>query len=319
MVDLAFGPVPSRRLGRSIGINNIPPKVCTYACVYCQLGRTPRMTIDRQVFYPVEEITQRVREKVAQVREAHERIDYLTFVPDGEPTLDVNLGDEIEQLKPLGIPIAVISNSSLIWRPEVREALQRADWVSLKMDAVRPTSWHAIDRPHGRLKLEHILDGALAFREIFQGTLVTETMLVRGINDNEADGQALAEFLARLRPDVAYLSVPTRPPAEPWVRPPEEAALNRLFQMLSEHLLRVEYLIGYEGNAFVSTGDVEQDLLSILSVHPMREDAVQAFLAKSHADWSAVRRLLAEGKIVGTTYRGKRFYLRQLQPPSQHA
>ncbi len=319
MADLAFGPVPSRRLGRSIGINNIPPKACTYACVYCQLGRTPRMMIEPQAFYPIEQITQRVMDKVARVREAQEAVDYLTFVPDGEPTLDINLGHEIKQLKSLEIPIAVISNSSLIWRPDVRAALRQADWVSLKMDAVRLASWRKIDRPHGRLNLEHILEGALAFRESFHGTLVTETMLVRGVNDNEVDGQALAEFLARLRPDVAYLSVPTRPPAEPWVYPPAEAALNQVFQMLSEQLPQVEYLIGYEGNTFVSTGDVEQDLLGILSVHPMREDAVQAFLAESQADWSEVRRLLADGKIIETVYRGKRFYLRELRPLSRHA
>ncbi|MCK4471545.1 MAG: radical SAM protein, partial [Anaerolineae bacterium] len=116
---IAFGPVPSRRLGRSLGINNIPPKICTYSCVYCQLGRTIKMQIKRHAFYEPEKVLQDVHDKVEKVRETGERIDYLTFVPDGEPTLDVNLGREIELLRPLGIKIAVISNGSLIGREDV--------------------------------------------------------------------------------------------------------------------------------------------------------------------------------------------------------
>jgi len=158
---IAFGPVPSRRLGRSLGINNIPPKVCTYSCVYCQLGRTIKMQVERRAFYEPEDILRDVQDKVEKAREAGESVDYLTFVPDGEPTLDINLGREIELLRPLGIKIAVITNSSLIWREDVREALMKADWVSLKMDSVREEVWRRINRPHGSLQLTSILDGAL--------------------------------------------------------------------------------------------------------------------------------------------------------------
>jgi wyosine [tRNA(Phe)-imidazoG37] synthetase (radical SAM superfamily) len=133
---IAFGPVPSRRLGRSLGINNIPPKVCTYACVYCQVGRTTEMTIGRRTFYDPDEVLQDVQEKISKSDEAGEPIDYLTFVPDGEPTLDTNLGREIDLLTPLGIPIAVITNNSLLSRQDVRDDLVGADWVSLKVDAV---------------------------------------------------------------------------------------------------------------------------------------------------------------------------------------
>jgi len=111
---IAFGPVPSRRLGRSLGINNIPPKICTYSCIYCQLGRTIKMQVEREGFYEPEQILDSVRDKVERARESEESIDYLTFVPDGEPTLDVNLGCEIELLEPLGLKTAVITNGSLI-------------------------------------------------------------------------------------------------------------------------------------------------------------------------------------------------------------
>jgi len=309
---IAFGPVPSRRLGRSLGINNIPPKVCTYACVYCQLGRTIKMQVERRAFYEPEEVVRAVRDKVEKANEAGETIDYLTFVPDGEPTLDVHLGREIELLKPLGIKIAVISNGSLLWREDVREDLMKANWVSLKIDSTREKVWHRIDRPHGTLQLALILDGMREFATAYGGELVTETMLVQGVNDGDNHVREVAGFLSRLKPARAYLSIPTRPPAEEWVRPPGEGVINRAYQILSESMGRVEYLIGYEGNAFAFTGDVEEDLLSITSVYPMREEAVSEFLARAGADWPVVHGLIAQGQLIETEYEGRKFFMRKL-------
>jgi len=309
---IAFGPVPSRRLGRSLGINNIPPKVCTYACVYCQLGRTIKMQVERRAFYEPEEVVRAVRDKVEKANEAGETIDCLTFVPDGEPTLDVHLGREIELLKPLGIKIAVISNGSLLWREDVREDLMKANWVSLKIDSTREKVWHRIDRPHGTLQLALILDGMREFATAYGGELVTETMLVQGVNDGDNHVREVAGFLSRLKPARAYLSIPTRPPAEEWVRPPGEGVINRAYQILSESMGRVEYLIGYEGNAFAFTGDVEEDLLSITSVHPMREEAVSEFLARAGADWPVVHGLIAQGQLIETEYEGRKFFMRKL-------
>ena len=314
--QLAFGPVPSRRLGRSLGINNIPPKICTYACVYCQLGRTINMQVARRRFHGPERVAAAVEEKVREARARGEAIDYLTFVPDGEPTLDADLGEGIRALKGLGIPVAVISNASLVWREDVRADLREADWLSLKMDAADEAIWRRIDRPHKSLSLAAIQEGALSLAREFSGVLTTETMLVSGINDSPEHLERLAEFIAALSPKIAYLAIPTRPPAEDWVRPPSEEGLNRAFQILSEYLPQVEYLIGYEGNAFSSTGDVEQDLLSITSVHPMREDAVREFLARAGADWAVVEQLLAAGKLREASYRGRRFYLRRLPTAS---
>jgi wyosine [tRNA(Phe)-imidazoG37] synthetase (radical SAM superfamily) len=309
---IAFGPVPSRRLGRSLGINNIPPKICTYSCVYCQLGRTIKMQVDRLAFYKPEEVLRDVQDKVEKARETGETIDYLTFVPDGEPTLDVNLGREIALLRRLG-PIAVITNGSLIWREDVREELGQADWVSLKVDAASEEIWRQVNRPHGGLQLKSIQDGMLEFARGYAGELATETMLVEGINDGADELRKVADFLARLQPDRAYLSIPTRPPAEEWAGPPDEAIINRAYQVLSEKVDHVEYLIGYEGNAFAFTGDVEEDLLSITAVHPMREDAVSEFLARADADWVVVRQLVAQDQLVEVDYGGHQFYLRKLR------
>jgi wyosine [tRNA(Phe)-imidazoG37] synthetase (radical SAM superfamily) len=309
---IAFGPVPSRRLGRSLGVNNIPPKVCTYSCVYCQLGRTIQMQIEHCAFYEPEEISKAVRDKVERARESGEPIDYLTFVPDGEPTLDVNLGREIELLRSLGIKIAVITSASLIWREDVREALMKADWLSLKLDSTREEVWRRINRPHRTLRLVSILDGMLEFAKVYRGELVTETMLVEGVNDSDDHVREVADFLVRLKPAVAYLSIPTRPPAEEWVRSPIEEAINRAYQILTERVDQAEYLIGYEGDAFAFTGSVEEDLLSITAVHPMREEAVSEFLARARADWSIVRALINQGQLIEMDYEGRKFYMRKL-------
>jgi wyosine [tRNA(Phe)-imidazoG37] synthetase (radical SAM superfamily) len=306
-----FGPVPSRRLGQSLGINNIPPKVCTYSCIYCQLGRTSTMQVSRQVFHEPQDVSDAVQERVGKAREAGQAVGYVTFVPDGEPTLDINLGREIELMKRLNLPVAVITNASLIWRSDVREDLMGADWVSLKVDAVDESVWRRIDRPHGRLDLASILEGARAFARDFHGELATETMLVAGVNDGETQLQALGGFLARLQPERAYLSVPTRPPAEPWAQAPSEQAVHRAYHILGKHVEQVEYLIGYEGNAFAFTGDVEEDLLSITAVHPMREEAVSDYLARAGADWPAVHGLVAQGDLVEVEHAGHTFYLRR--------
>jgi wyosine [tRNA(Phe)-imidazoG37] synthetase (radical SAM superfamily) len=308
----AYGPVPSRRLGRSLGVNNIPPKICTYSCVYCQLGRTIGMGLERGSFYGPEEILEAVEARIAKAKEVNEDIDYLTFVPDGEPTLDINFGKEIDLLKTCGLKIAVITNASLIWREDVRDELQKADWVSLKLDSLRDDVWRRCNRPHSALRLKAILEGSLAFARRYKGTLTTETMLVKDLNDGEGQVREIADFLVKLKPAKAYLSVPTRPPAETWVQQPSEKAVNRAYQITSSVIYQAECLIGYEGDAFASTGNVEEDLLSITAVHPMREEAVRALLERARGDWSIIDTLIAQGRLIETEYEGKRFYTRKL-------
>lgn len=315
--SIVYGPVPSRRLGHSLGVNNIPPKICSYSCVYCQLGNTVDMRVEREVFYKPEEIAQGVKEKLKQVREKSEPIDYLTLVSDGEPTLDANLGREIGLLKSSGMRVAVITNASLIWREDVRQDLQEADWVSLKVDTVSKEIWRRINRPQKSLKLEVILDGMLRFADSFKGELTTESMLIQGRNDNSEEIEGMASFLAELRPDVAYLAIPTRPPAKRTVTAAGEQAINMAYQIFSKRLSSVEYLIGYEGNAFAFTGNAEDDLLSITSVHPMREEAVIAFLKKAGKKWVVIDRLIEDGSLVEVEYQGRKFYMRKLPQRSK--
>jgi len=308
---IAFGPVPSRRLGHSLGINNIQPKTCSYSCVYCQVGRTLRKQVERRPFFRPEGMVADVNSKLDKIRPRNEPVDYLTFVPDGEPTLDSEIGREIELVRLTGIKVAVITNGSLMGRDDVRAELMRADWVSVKVDSVTERTWRRVNRPHRSLQLERMLDGMQRFARDFSGTLVTETMLVKGFNDTEESVGAVGEFLARLRPAVTYLAIPIRPPAEKRGQPPGEETVNRAYQLLLGKVDRLEYLIGYEGNAFASTGDAEDDLLSIAAVHPMRRDAVQSLLAKSGAGWQIVDGLISRGEIVEVEHGGSRFYLRR--------
>ena len=308
---LTFGPIPSRRLGRSLGINNIPPKICTYSCIYCQLGKTSKMKIEPQVFYSSSQIFKEVQDKVKKSKEKGELIDYLTFVPDGEPTLDINLGKEIKLIKSLGIKIAVISNSSLIDQKEVRENLKEADLVSLKIDSTEEEVWKKINRPHRNLHLDSLLEGVLEFAGTFKGKIITETMLIKDVNDDRQHIKKVANFLTQINSSVAYLSVPIRPPAERWVQTPSEEVVNQSYNIFKEKINQVECLIGYEGNEFAFTGKAEEDILSITSVHPMREEALMDFLKRAKSDWSVIDRLTEQGKLVESEYEGYKFYIRK--------
>ncbi len=309
---IVFGPVPSRRLGRSIGINNIPPKVCTYSCLYCQVGPTTRRTLEPRVFYPPEQVAAEVASHVERVRERREPIDYLTFVPDGEPTLDSGLGTAIRLLRPLGIEIAVITNGSLLWRKDVRQALQAADWVSVKVDAVDEPTWRRINRPPSDLEAQHVQDGIRRFTDEFNGRVVSETMLVGGVNDQPDTVGRVGEFLSSAGIGLAYLAIPTRPTPYAAVSAPDETSVNRAFQILADAVPHVELLIGYEGDAFASGGDPVTDLLSITAVHPMRASAVQDLLGRASTSWAVVEDLVAAGKLREVTYRGEVFYVRRL-------
>lgn len=308
---IAFGPVPSRRLGRSLGINNIPPKICSYSCLYCQVGPTIDRAIEPRAFYRPERIAAEVSAQVEEVRARGESIDYLTFVPDGEPTLDAGLAESIHSLRPLGIQIAVICNGSLLSRSDVRQALAAADWVSVKVDAAIEPAWRRLNRPHPDLGFPEMQDGIGRFATEFEGDLVSETMLIDGINDSEESVVAVGQFLDHVGIRTAYLAIPTRPTPFPAITAPDEATVNRAYQLLSQHVPRVEYLVGYEGDAFASSGDPRADLLAITAVHPMRASAVEDLLERAGATWKVVDELIEEDDLAETTYQDQRYYLRR--------
>lgn len=311
--SIVFGPVPSRRLGRSLGVNNIPPKICSYSCVYCQLGRTVNFSAERQEFYDPDKIFSLVKAKVEEAAGGGQKIDYVTFVPDGEPTLDAGLGAELKLVKTLGVKTAVITNSSLIDLEEVQNGLMEADLVCVKVDAVYEDIWKKINRPAGKIKLGAVLDGILNFSKAYKGVLITDTMLVSGLNDGAEHMNALAGYLVRAGASKNYISVVTRPPAEERVKKPSEERLNAAYQAVNGATGRAEFNISYEGDDFSFMSDAGKELLGIVSVHPMREEAVMKFLEKAGADMSLADELVRRGEMVKTAYDGMEFYIRKIK------
>ncbi len=305
---ISFGPVPSRRLGQSLGINNIPgDKICTYACIYCQVGATRHYTLERQSFYSPEQIFKAVEEHLSKLQGMP---DYLTFVPNGEPTLDIHLKESIRLLKQSGIPIAVITNASLLGDAGVRDALSLADWVSVKVDANDETVWKKINRPHPKLTFEGYKEGLLTFASSYKGILATETLMVEGVNDGAELLQHNASLIATIKPATAYLSIPTRPPAMRSVKKPDEEAINRAYQIYTDAGLHCELLLGFEGSDTGFTGDAREDILNMSAVHPIREETMGEILRKNRADSSLPDQLVREKEIREVIYQDKKFWIR---------
>lgn len=310
---IPFGPVPSRRLGRSLGINNIPPKICTYSCVYCQVGKTYNLSNERKELYKVEEIKDQVGRKINEINKQNEKIDFLSFVSDGEPTLDINLGKEIEALKGFGIPIAVITNASLINLSDVKRDLNKADWVSTKIDAVTEKTWKKINRPHPDLSLKEILKGISEFSSKYKGRLNTETMFIDGINTDKKQINKISDFISTLRIDRAYISIPTRPPASESVKAPDEETINIAYGLFAKKIPNVELLTGYSPIEFPKTTDVREEILDITSVHPMREEDISNILSKAGKSWDIVENLLKKKEIKMLKFGNNKFFLRSFK------
>jgi wyosine [tRNA(Phe)-imidazoG37] synthetase (radical SAM superfamily) len=271
------------------------------------------MQIDQRKFYEPRDIFVAVKTKVKKTVQRDEKIDFLTFVPDGEPTLDIYLEKEIDMLKSLKIKIAVITNGSLIWKKNVQQSLSKADLVSIKVDTVTDAIWKKINRPNKKLHISDILKGLKDFSQIFSGDLITETMIIKGLNDNNVEFEKIADFIEKINVKKSFLSIPTRPPSEDWVKPADEIDVNKAYQIFKEKGFDTELLTGYEGNAFVFTGNAEYDLLSITSVHPMREDAVKEFLLKANSNWKLIEGLIKQGKLVELRFRDNKFYIRKFR------
>jgi wyosine [tRNA(Phe)-imidazoG37] synthetase (radical SAM superfamily) len=312
MPPLAFGPVRSRRLGWSLGINNVPPKTCSYACVYCQVGATSSARLERMPMLEPAAIVAAVQERLTECRTLEQPVDYATFVPDGEPTLDSRLGVEIEGVANLGLKTAVLTNGSLLWREDVRADLVRAQCVSIKVDAARRATWRRLNRPIGNLRLDVVLDGMRTFAREYRGELLTETLLVAGVNDGEGELRSTAQLVAELRPSRAYVTVATRPPAESWVRAADPEAVERACQLIREAGITAIPMIeeiDESEQPFAPSADPFQGLLGIVAVHPMTESAARDYLARAGADWSVAQSLLDAGMIVAVRY-GRSTYLR---------
>ena len=301
-----FGPVPSRRLGRSLGVNPIPSKTCNYNCAYCQLGHTTLRTGDRQRFYPPSAILREVKQALEGDTEG---VDYVTFVGEGEPTLCRDLGYLVAETKRLTqTPVAVITNGSLLSRPDVRRELGAADVVVPSLDAVEEKAFRSINRPVRGTRIEDVIEGLVTFREEFGGDLWVEVMLVKGRNDSEAHLTQLRHTLDRVRPQRVYVNVPIRPPAESWVEPPDAAGLVRAQALLGPVIM----MDLQEEGAFDTQGfdNPLEAVQMIVRRHPMRIQQIAEALGNPAAgDLSdTLEGLVETGRLRALEYRGQTFY-----------
>jgi wyosine [tRNA(Phe)-imidazoG37] synthetase (radical SAM superfamily) len=307
---IAFGPISSRRLGKSLGINNIASqKKCSYSCIYCQIGITKRQSIAREVFYDPIDLVGEIEKHLEKLNK-EDTPDYLTFVANGEPTLDINLGKEIHLLKKFNIPVAVITNSSLINDKQVQDDLLEADWISLKVDTVSEDVWRKINCPLKSLNLEKILSGIIQFSSVYKGCLHTETMLLKGYNDSYVQLEQTASFIASLNQTKAYLSIPIRPPAEKSVKPITKEGITEAWQVFQHKGITTELLTGFEGIHIGYTGNAFEDILNVTAVHPLREDTMSELLKQDKADDHVIKSMITSALIKEVLYKGKIYYVR---------
>ncbi len=305
-LKFVYGPVPSRRLGRSLGVNPIPLKTCNYSCIYCQLGRTQHLINERKEFFSKEDILEEILYSVELNRG---KIDFITFVGEGEPTLNKNLGWLIVETKKTELPIAVITNGALLYREDVREDLSKADVVLPSLDSVSENTFKILNRPHKDLKIEKIIEGMVEFRRSFEGQIWLEIILVKGINDSEKELEGLSRVLREIKPDRVYINVPIRPPTEPWVEPPDEEAIVRAHAILGDVIPIVNQEMGEFG--IEGFDNPVEAIKFICRRHPMREDEIIETLKRNFdgVDSGFIMKLVKEGILRKITYRGTNFYI----------
>lgn len=292
-----YGAVPSRRLGKSLGVNVIPRKTCSYSCVYCQLGRTTNKTIERKSYFPKKDILEEIVKVVKETEKSGKSFDYITFVGEGEPTLCKDLGWLIEKSKEFG-KVAVITNGSLLFDGDVRNELAECDVVIPSLDAADQKTFLRINRPV-RLSIDKIIEGMIEFRKIFRNELSIEVMLVKDYNDSNAVLSKIKNALERINPDKVYLMTFARPPAEK-VEPASNSRLLQAYSIIGEKL-NVELIINPEqGEFWINSLD---DLISILKRHPMRKDQIEGFLKKLNLDIKTIKNLgVKEVKYKDNTF-----------------
>lgn len=302
-----YGPIPSRRLGRSLGVDPIPLKTCNWNCVYCQLGRTSPLVNERDEYAPAAEIIAELQ--VALASHQPGEIDFISFVGSGEPTLHSQLGWMICQAKcSTAIPIAVITNGALLYRPEVRADLLPADVIMPTLTAGSATLYQRINRPHPALTFDRLIAGLEALRNEYAGKLWLEVMLINGINDGDASLRELASLVQRIRPDQVHLTLPDRPPSEPWVAPPDRAGLMRALAILGN----VASVVHPAGADFDLSGhaSLADALLAIIIRHPISEQQMIATLQRQapHDVQSVLSTLAASGQVQIVEQCGVRFW-----------
>ncbi|OGP52929.1 MAG: hypothetical protein A2Y65_05080 [Deltaproteobacteria bacterium RBG_13_52_11] len=300
-----YGPVPSRRLGRSLGVDLVPTKICTYDCIYCQIAKTTLRTLERKEYVPAETILRDVQEALREVR-GH--VDYIACSGSGEPCLNSAIGEIIEGIKEITrIPVAVITNSSLLHLEEVRKALLKADCIMPSLDAVTPAAFQGINRPHPSLEITKIIEGLAAFRREYKGQIWLEILLCQGVNDGQEEIEGLQKTIRTIRPDRVQLNTVVRPAVEAYAfaLPPDR--MEQIRAALGE---AVEIIAEFEGmRHLISSEDVEEKVIRIIQRRPETpEDLAKALGLNTIEIKRIVDKLTKEGKIKSRLFNERLYY-----------
>ncbi|AWR96950.1 radical SAM protein [Acidianus sulfidivorans JP7] len=273
MFKYVFGPVPSRRFGRSLGVNVVPLKFCNWNCVYCQLGRTNHFINTEENFQDYKEI-----EKEIEIATKMFEYDYLTFIGDGEPTLYKDLDKLIQFSRQIqSRKIAVFTNGARLKFQHVRDYLKLADVVKVSVDAGDERTFRIIDRPYRDIKFNDLIEGIKEFRHEYSGEIWAEVMLVKNINDNENELHNIGKALSIISPDKIHIMVPTRPPAEQWALSPSSENILKAAKIFSNYIDKNKiYIIDYieRGEFYVDKESPKEGILNILKIQPMTEEEV---------------------------------------------
>jgi len=269
-----FGPVPSRRLGRSLGVDLVPYKTCTFDCIYCDLGRTTHKTITRQSYVPAEQIQGELELYLSVL---DKRSDFITLSGSGEPTLNINIREIIRRIKEItSTPIAVLTNSSLLLLDEVRKDLSEADVVLPSLDAITPSLFEYINRPHPSLRIEEIISGLIQFRKQYRGQIWLEILFCRGVNDGKDEIENLKEVIDKIEPDRIQLNTTVRPPAEEFAYPLTLGQLEEIRERLGGKAEIIPEFTAPLGEEFHSVKDAE--ILSLIKRRPCTTEDISKAL-----------------------------------------
>jgi len=299
-----YGPVPSRRLGLSLGVDIIPFKVCSLDCVYCQLGPTTQKTVEPKDYFSEQEIISQIKKRI----ESSSRIDYITFSGSGEPTLNAKIRDLIRKIKKItDIPVAVLTNSTLLSRKDVRDALKQADLVVPSLDGATQEVFENTNRPHSSLKIEKIIEGLKQFRKEFNRDLWLEIILVKGMNDSESHIKSLKKAIHEIKPDKVQLNTVIRPPSEKFAKPLTKKEMEKIRDFIGNNCEIVAHF--HKKGLTPEEENLKDIILDMIRRRPVTiEDISESLGTHKNEVLKYIDMLERENKIKAVSYENKDYY-----------
>jgi wyosine [tRNA(Phe)-imidazoG37] synthetase (radical SAM superfamily) len=302
-----FGPVNSRRLGLSLGIDLLADKTCSFNCIYCEIGASPHVTCDRKEYTPTAEIIAEI-DHVIRNQSKSKPIDVFTVTGNGEPTLHSGLGEIIQHIKEkTAKPVAILTNGSLLHRADVRKDLFEADIVIPSLDAALEGSFRKINRPAPCNTLCEIIDGLVVFSQEFRGKIWLEILIVKGINDTPEDIQAFQKVIAKIKPAKVQLNTVARPPLEKYAHPVSKKELEHIAKELPG---KVEIIVDFSQKRKEQTRNAnESEILHILQRRPCTaSDICKALNLDTDSTLKALLHLEKSESISITEHQGRKYY-----------